>query len=267
MSISTNFRSVSISSRCVTLLVLSLSLSLLPSLTLAGKPKWIRGRITWYGDTNGEGTTSGGCGYGNTYARGYNLDTGAASGTLWSDGLSCGACFAVKCRSHSACNGKTTVVTITNSCPSNWALDPNHGGWCNPPNRHIDMTYLSFSKVANPNAGVVPAFLRRVPCQRSGGIIFSVYGNPWFLMVLVSNVAGSGDIGQMAFRIPGQDWISLTHNYGAIWTASGGGYYGNAITVRIKSKFTREKLVINNAIPGSWNFGGDYKSNGNFKGF
>nr|GFA63878.1 hypothetical protein [Tanacetum cinerariifolium] len=51
-------------------------------------------------------------------------------------------------------------------------------------------------------AGIVPVMYRRVPCNgiRKGGIRFSFQGNGYWLLVYKMNVAGAGDIHDMAVK-------------------------------------------------------------------
>ncbi|KAL2653639.1 hypothetical protein R1flu_021767 [Riccia fluitans] len=232
---------------------------------------WTPSHATFYGTYDGAETMGGACGYGNLWWRGYGLDTAALSDTLFNNGLTCGACFQIKCdlSNPGAYGAKfcykdagSITVTATNRCPPNWARPTNMGGWCNPPRTHFDLPLVMFSKMAQRVAGIIPVQYRRVPCQRSGGIKFYLGGNPWFNLVLVYNVAGAGDVAAMQMRGDRQAWHNMYRNWGQYWECSVK-HTGQSLSFMVTSSNGHVR-VIDSLTPKNWYFGQTYQAYSNF---
>ncbi|KAI8543233.1 hypothetical protein RHMOL_Rhmol08G0201400 [Rhododendron molle] len=157
-------------------------------------------RATFYGGPNGEETLQGACGYGDTIKQGYGLQTAALSTALFNDGTACGACFQIYCANDLQWCKKPAVsikITATNFCPPNYSKTVDV--WFNPPpppQKHFDLTLQMFLRITNYKAGFVPVSYRRIPCVKKGGMRFYMNprGNPNFILVLIYNVGGVGDV-------------------------------------------------------------------------
>ncbi|XP_074304781.1 expansin-A25-like [Silene latifolia] len=219
---------------------------------------WLDGHATFYGDMQGHTTEQGACGY-DVFKEGYGLATTALSTTLFEDGAKCGSCYELKCVNSPWCKSGTIQVTATNLCP------PSSGpqAWCNPPAHHFDLTEPMFLKIGQYKAGIVPVQYRRTPCVRQGGVSFYLGGNPYFLLVLVYNVAGAGDI--KAMRIKGShssNWVQMSRNWGMNWQVSEQ-LVGQGISFQLMAS-DGKTLELDNVVPSNWQFGQSFRGNSNF---
>jgi hypothetical protein len=69
-----------------------------------------------------------------------------------------------------------------------------------------------FLKIAEYNGGIVPVWYRRVMCFRPSGIKFELKGNPYWLLVLVYNVGGVGQVASVKIKGSRTDWIQMMRN-------------------------------------------------------
>nr|XP_024382985.1 uncharacterized protein LOC112285885 isoform X2 [Physcomitrium patens]PNR49077.1 hypothetical protein PHYPA_010973 [Physcomitrium patens] len=214
---------------------------------------WRNARSTFYGGMDAAGTMSGACGYGNLYASGYGVHTTALSSALFKNGMACGACFEVQCGGKGKpCKPGSVVVTATNFCPPNPGQSANNGGWCNPPNEHFDLSYPAFVKIADPKAGAVPLQYRRVPCQKQGGIRFTINGNCNFILVTITNVGGSGVVTAAYLKGDKTEWSPLSRNWGANWQCRRN-YCGQGISIKIVT--SDNKVSVTKLAKSDWCFG------------
>ncbi|XP_010550009.1 PREDICTED: expansin-A23-like isoform X2 [Tarenaya hassleriana] len=152
------------------------------------------------------------------------------------------------------------TITATNWCPPNYQKKTDI--WCNPPQKHFDLSMPMFLKIAQYKAGVVPVKFRRVPCQRRGGVKFQFGGNPYFLMVLVFNVGGAGDVTEMQVKGTRTNWIQMKRNWGMNWQ-TGTVLTGQALSFRVKTS-DGKFLEMDNVAPWNWGFGQTFAAQSNF---
>ncbi|MCO5595072.1 hypothetical protein L7F22_049109 [Adiantum nelumboides] len=225
--------------------------------------QWSEAHATFYGNNDGSGTDDGACGYGNMRAQGYGTNTAALSTVLFNAGQSCGACFELLCHNDPQwClpGHHRLVVTATNFCPPNWSKPSDNGGWCNPPRAHFDLAVPAFLQIAKYKAGIVPVIYRRVPCLKQGSVRFTLSGNPYFNMVLLSNVGGSGSVTALSVR-PGSGksgWLRMSRNWGQVWQCTKP-LTEQSLSFLVTTDDGHTRAFFNVA-PSSWSFGQTFEA-------
>jgi hypothetical protein len=208
----------------------------------------------------------GACGYGNLYTQGYGTRTAALSTALFNDGASCGRCYKLTCDARSdprwCRRGASVTVTATNFCPPNYALPSDDGGWCNPPRQHFDMAQPAWEKIGVYRGGIVPVMYQRVSCSRSGGVRFTINGNNYFELVLITNVGGPGSIRSVQIKGTKTGWITMSRNWGANWQANN---YLNGQSISFRVTATNWQTIEFWGVAGSdWRFGQTFTNGQNF---
>ncbi|KAF2289848.1 hypothetical protein GH714_038901 [Hevea brasiliensis] len=223
----------------------------------------LEGKVNWTLTVKVRG---GACNYKDVVAEGYGLNTAALSEALFKKGQTCGACYEIKCTDDPKwCKpGQPSLfVTGTDLCPPNPSQSSENGGWCNSPLEHFDIAKPVFNQISDYSAGIIPIQYRRVPCQKKGGIKFTIMGNPWFNQVIVWNVGGAGDV--VSVQVKGNDklkWTPLERDWGSTWKTSAH-MVGESLTFRVRASDGRYSTSWHIA-PKNWQFGQTFEGK-NFK--
>ncbi|KAK6140039.1 hypothetical protein DH2020_026255 [Rehmannia glutinosa] len=241
-----------LSSPLVILMVVLANAHALPNgrrLKMSKHGPWKDAHATFYGGEDGSETFGGACGYEEEQVKEmYGLNTTALSTALFNDGETCGACYEIKCaKGNEWCkSGQNSIfVTATNFCPPT--------GWCSTPNEHFDLSQPAFLQIAEYKAGIVPVQYRRVPCKKQGGIRFTITGNPDFILVLIANVGGAGDVTKVEVKGGSLAWTSLSRNWGQKWETNAK-LVGKELSFRITIS-DGETLTSRKVAPKDWQFG------------
>ncbi|CAI8597152.1 unnamed protein product [Vicia faba] len=224
--------------------------------------EWLSAHATYSSSSDDTRDAVGGaCGYGDALRDGYGTSAASLSETLFVHGQICGACFELRCFEEDVpfdrrwcVSGRSIVVTATNFCAPNYGFDAeSDDGHCNPPKQHFVVPVEAYEKIAIWKGGNMPVEYRRIKCTREGRMRFTVTGSGIFNSVLISNVAGIGDIVGVKVKGSKTGWISMGRNWGQNW-------HVNALLQNQPLSFevtSSDGVTITsyNVAPKNWTFG------------
>ncbi|CAO2836964.1 unnamed protein product [Amaranthus hypochondriacus] len=181
--------------------------------------EWESARATYYAASDPRDVVGGACGYGDLEKAGYGKATVGLSTALFAKGQICGACFEIRCVEdlRNCIPGTSILVTATNFCAPNFGFTADGGGHCNPPNKHFVLPIEAFEKIALWKAANMAIKYRRIKCRKEGGIRFAIDGSGVFMSVLISNVAGAGDVIGVKIKGSKTGWLPMSRNWGQNW--------------------------------------------------
>ncbi|KAG9446750.1 hypothetical protein H6P81_012878 [Aristolochia fimbriata] len=227
--------------------------------------------VSWHGTPHAGGA----CGYENLFDRGYGLENTALSEPFYKNGLACGSCYEVKCNNDPrwCLPGRSVKVTVTNFCPDtrhitkpfyyhNNMIINSRIGLNSPYLSHFDLSMPMFMKIADITAGLIPVLYRRIPCSKVGGVKFELKGNPWFLTVLVYNVAGAGDVVGVSVKGGNTGWMSMNRNWGQVWDVHAQ-LGGQSLSFRVSTGDGRT-VEAYDVAPSNWQVGQNYEAHVQF---
>ncbi|WMV43501.1 hypothetical protein MTR67_036886 [Solanum verrucosum] len=211
-------------------------------------------KASFYSTSDGMGTPSGACGYGDYGKDVNNGEVCTASRRLYRNGAGCGACYQVRCKNNALCSEEGTKVVVTDSADGQ--------------ETDLILSYKAYAKLAKTPSlaahlcgkGVVDIEYRRVSCGYGGNLMVKIHEDSKYadyLAIVVLNQGGATDIHAVEiYEEESQQWISMRKAYGAVWDLSSppcGDLKVRFLTsTSVESKWVQSDKAV---IPAQWKVG------------
>lgn len=89
-------------------------------------------------------------------------------------------------------------------------------------------------------------------------------GNSYFILVLITNVAGGGDVNGVQIKGSSSGWMSMSHNWGQNWELDNQSQLvGQAISFQVTIG-NGQSQMCSNVAPSNWGFSQSFQSSNNF---
>ncbi|KAG6741807.1 hypothetical protein POTOM_055086 [Populus tomentosa] len=99
-------------------------------------------------------------------------------------------------------------------------------------------------------------------CSKEGGVKFDIHGNPYWMLVLVRNVAGAGEVINVRIKGSQTRWIQMSRNWGQNWQ-TGTDLVGQSLSFLVTTS-DYKRLYFNDVAGADWSFGQAYDGKTNF---
>ncbi|KAG6742961.1 hypothetical protein POTOM_053905 [Populus tomentosa] len=99
-------------------------------------------------------------------------------------------------------------------------------------------------------------------CSKEGGVKFDIHGNPYWMLVLVRNAAGAGEVINVRIKGSQTRWIQMSRNWGQNWQ-TGTDLVGQSLSFLVTTS-DYKRLYFNDVAGADWSFGQAYDGKTNF---
>ncbi|XP_015960973.1 expansin-like B1 [Arachis duranensis] len=228
-------------------------LLILPALCSAA---FTKSRATFYSTSDGLGTPTGRCGYGD-YGRTVHGGSVAGVSNLWRDGVGCGLCYQVRCTNPSLCNSNGAYLVVTDygaGDRTDFIMSP------------AAFSSLGVNSTANDELrklGTVDIEYQRISCSYPGqNIVIKIKEsstNPGYLSIVLFNVGGTCDVIAVQLSQSGSNtWVSLQRVDGAVFQISNPPSGTLRFRFQVNCGSGLEWRLPKNDIPANWRAGATY---------